>query len=83
MEENFNAGVTTLELYRKPSIVGDASIGGVMPLAALAGLSAAKLAVIGVALGLGVGSAATKLGVNGINSSHTKILAARKNFALG
>ena len=80
MEKNFNVGVTALELYKKPLIVGNASIGGILPLAAL---SAAKLAVVGVAFGLGMGGLASKLGNKIINSSHTKILAARKSFALG
>lgn len=66
--------------YVKPSIVGNESIGGIIPLAALAGLSAAKLAVVGVAAALGLASAK---GSGKIDSSHTKILAARKNFALG
>ena len=69
-----------MQSYKKPSIVGDASIGGIIPLAALAGLSAAKLAVVGVAAGLGF---ASMKGVNKINSSHTKVLATRKDFALG
>lgn len=65
--------------YIKPTIVGNESINGIIPLAALAGLSASKLAVVGVAAALGLASAK---GGGKINSAHTKILAARKNFAL-
>ena len=68
-----------MELYKKPSIVGETTISGILPLAAL---SAAKLAVVGVAFGLGMGGLASKIGGKVINSSHTKILASRKNFAL-
>lgn len=61
-----------METYKKPTIVGEAAIGGLIPL--IAGLSAAKLAVIGVAAGLGLGAAMK----GKIDSSHTKILAARR-----
>ena len=61
--------------YVKPTIVGNESVGGIIPLGALAGLSAAKLAVVGVAAGLGLAAAK---GGGKIDSSHTKILAARK-----
>ncbi|MBR2734030.1 MAG: hypothetical protein IKD80_07275 [Selenomonadaceae bacterium] len=60
--------------YVKPTIVGNESVGGIIPFA-LAGLSAAKLAVVGVAAGLGLAAAK---GGGKIDSSHTKILAARK-----
>ena len=66
--------------YVKPSIVGNELIGGIIPLGALAGLSAAKLAVVGVAAGLGLAAAK---GGEKIDSAHTKILTARKNFSLG
>ena len=66
-----------METYRKPVIVGNESVGGIIPLGALAGLSAAKLAVVGVAAGLGL---ASLKGGNVIDSSRTKILAHRKNF---
>ena len=65
-----------METYKKPLIVGNESIDGIIPLAALAGMSAAKLAVVGVAAGLGLGAAMK----GKIDSSHTKILANRKNF---
>lgn len=69
-----------METYKKPLIVGNESIGGIIPLGAIAGLSAAKLAVIGVAAGLGLGAAAK--GVNVIDSTHINSLAERKDFAL-
>lgn len=69
-----------MEVYKKPLIVGNESADGIIPLAALAGMSAAKLAVVGVAAGLGL---ASMKGGNVINSSHTKILSTRKEFALG
>ena len=68
-----------MRTYVKPSIVGNASIGGIIPLMALTGLSAAKLAVVGVAAGLGLAAAK---GGGKIHSSHTKVLTARKNFSL-
>lgn len=67
-----------METYKKPSITGNESIGGIIPLAALAGLSAAKLAVVGVAAGLGLGAAMK----GKIDSSHVQSLTARKNFLL-
>ena len=80
MEKNFNAGVIALETYKKPLIVGNESIGGIIPLGAIAGLSAAKLAVIGVAAGLGLGAVAK--GGNVIDSTHINALVARKDFGL-
>ena len=67
-----------METYKKPLIVGNDSTEGIIPLAALAGLSAAKLAVVGVAAGLGLGAAMK----GKIDSSHTFALTGRKNFAL-
>lgn len=66
-----------MQTYTKPSIVGNESINGILP---LVGLSAAKLAVVGVAAGLGLGS--LMKGNGNFDSSHSKILSARKNFAL-
>ena len=66
-----------MEAYKKPAIVHVDSATGLIP---LAGLSAAKLMAAGVALGWGILSAK---GGNVIDSSRTKILSARKNFALG
>ena len=68
-----------METYKKPTIVDNASIGGIIPLAALAGLSAAKLAVVGVAAGLGLGAASR--GNGNIDSTHTDALTARKDFS--
>lgn len=69
-----------METYRKPTIVAYESIGGIIPLAALAGMSAAKLAVVGVAAGLGLGAAMK--GGHVIDSSRRKFFAVQKNFAL-
>ena len=66
-----------METYKKPTIVDNAAIGGIIPLAALAGLSAAKLAVVGVAAGLGLGA----LSRGKIDSTHTDALTARKDFS--
>ena len=68
-----------METYKKPTIVDNAAIGGIIPLAALAGLSAAKLAVVGVAAGLGLG--ALSKGSSKIDSTHTNILSPRKDFS--
>ena len=68
-----------MDSYKKPSIVSDVSGDGIIPLAALAGMSAAKLAVVGVAAGLGLGAAMR--GGRKIDSSHTFALTARKNFS--
>ena len=70
--------------YVKPSIVGNESIGGIIPLGAIAGLSAAKLAVIGVAAlaGAAVGAAVARKGNNIIITEFTNALTARKDFGL-
>ena len=65
-----------METYKKPTIVDNESVNGGIPLV-LAGLSAAKLAVVGVAAGLGLGV----LSRSKIDSTHTDALTARKNFS--
>ena len=65
-----------MEIYKKPTIVDNESANGGIPLA-LAGLSAAKLAVVGVAAGLGLGA----LSRGKIDSTHTDALTTRKEFS--
>ncbi|MBO6179187.1 MAG: hypothetical protein J6O04_08440 [Selenomonadaceae bacterium] len=68
--------------YRKPAIISTVAIQSIIPLAAvggaaasaIGGLSAAKLAVVGVAAGLGL----SRKGSNIINSFHTRALNKRK-----
>lgn len=67
-----------METYKKPLIISNESAEGIIPLGALAGLSAAKLAVVGVAAGLGLGAAMK----GKIDSLHTFALTERKSFAL-
>lgn len=43
-----------MDKYCKPTIVGGGEINGLVPLAAIAAMSAAELAVIGAASGLGL-----------------------------
>ena len=64
--------------YAKPTIVNAAAIGGILP---LVGLSAAKLAVVGVAAGLGLGSLLK--GNSILDLKRMNALTAQKNFALG
>lgn len=80
-----------MEIYKKPEIVSNYSVQGLIPLAAvapafaagveaIAGLSAAKAAIVGVAAGLAAASASK--GKNFIDSNFTGTLTARKNFDL-
>ena len=66
--------------YIKPTIVGNESINGIIPLAALAGLSASKLAVVGVAAGLGLAAAK---GGGKIHSANASVLTSRKFSVTG
>ena len=66
-----------METYKKPAIVDNATICGLIP--AILGLSAAKLAVAGVALGLGLGAASK--GGSIVDSAHTDALTTRKDFS--
>lgn len=69
-----------LEVYKKPVIGRRILFDGLIPaIAPLIGLSAKALAVGGAVLGLAAGMAS---GDNRIDSTHTKILAARKSFVL-
>lgn len=81
MEKNFSVGVIVLEVYKKPAIGCRDFLNGIFPAAIMpiVGLSAKALAVVGAAAGLAAGLAS---GDNRIDSTHTKILAARKNFVL-
>lgn len=79
MEKYFNIGVMNLKLYRKPVAVSANTAHGLIPAAAvIAGLSAAKLAVVGVAAGLAAGASSSR-GSNHINSGRTMTLTKRKN----
>ena len=66
--------------YIKPLITADLGVNGIVPallggaVAAIKGLSAATLLVAGVAMGLSKGD-------KRIDSSHTQILTARKDFS--
>ena len=63
METNFSIGGLSVESYKKPVILSTESINGAIPaIFGLAGLSAAKLAVVGAAAGLAVGAASKKGG---------------------
>ena len=69
-----------MEKYIKPLISSNDSAHGVMPLAGIVGLSAAKLLVVGAAAGLGLGAASR--GNNIIDSNHMQSLTFRKDFVL-
>ena len=66
-----------MEKYKKPCLVTQASINGIVPLAAIgaavAGLSSAQLAGVATAAGLAYGMAAAK-GSNDIVSFRSKLI---------
>lgn len=79
-----------MRTYKKPIVVDFNTVQGILPLAGLAGgaavgvaelvgLSAAKLLVAGVAIGLGVGAASR--GNNIIDSNHMQSLTFHKDFS--